>query len=173
MTVRKPLPYLLAFVLGLAAAALAACGAKENPAMIPAANAQELKADLGAVLAAVDSRNCGDADRAIRQARSDLLALPAGTSKRLRARLQEGVDRLARQAADECQQRTTDTTATETTATDTTPPAPEPAPTVPTATTPPPPTTTVHTTPPATQTTQTAPPVSTVPPGDTGGAGAP
>src|SRR5689334_2478240 len=47
------LPYLLAFVLGVGAAALTACGST-NKAMIPASNASKLKSDLDEVLNAID-----------------------------------------------------------------------------------------------------------------------
>lgn len=169
MTVRaRPLPYALAVVLGLGAAGLTACGAKTNPAMIPAANAEQLKADLDDVLAAIGSSDCAAADRAIRQVRTDLLELPSGTSRRLQDRLEEGVARLAEQAARECEADTqTETTAT--TQTETLPTTTEP----PVITTAPPPTTPTETatTPPATTTT---PPVATVTtPEDTGGTGAP
>ncbi|MEO6496157.1 MAG: hypothetical protein ABIO51_01610 [Solirubrobacteraceae bacterium] len=159
----KALPYLLAFVLGLGAAGLAACGAKTNPAMIPADNAAELRDHLDDVLQAIDSEDCGDAGRAIEQVRSDLRSLPSGTSQRLQERLEEGVAKLAEQADEECQETTTtetQTTTTETlptTTTETVPPE-----TVPPETTPTTPPETTPTTPP--ETTPTVPP-------DTGGVG--
>jgi hypothetical protein len=161
----QALPYLLAFVLGLGAAGLAACGGKTNPAMIPASNASELRGHLDDVLSAIDSEDCTGAQRAIDQVRSDLQSLPSGTSQRLQDRLKEGADKLATQAAKECQATTTTattattttttipTTTTETTTTDT----------VPT-------TTTTETTPPITTTTETTPPITTTtPPSDPGG----
>jgi hypothetical protein len=116
----QALPYLLAFVLGLGAAGLAACGNKTNPAMIPAANASELKDHLDDVHAAIDNEDCGEAARAVAQVRADLESLPSGTSQRLQARLKEGVDALDKQAAEECQPTATTDTATQTTATITT-----------------------------------------------------
>jgi len=161
----QALPYLLAFVLGLGAAGLAACGAKTNPAMIPADNAAELQDHLDEVLLAIESEDCGDAARAIGQVRSDLTSLPSGTSQRLQQRLEEGVARLAEQADEECRETTTtetQTTTTETlptTTTETVPPE-----TVPPETTPTTPPETTPTTPP--ETTPTTPP-------DTGGVDAP
>lgn len=171
MTVRRPpaktLPYLLAFVLGLTAAGLSACGAKTNPAMLPAENAAELKDHLDDVLAAIESEDCGDASRAVAQVRSDLESLPSGTSQRLQDRLREGADALAKQAAEECEGTRTETTETapetETTQTET----------LPTVTTAPPveppPVETTPTEPAPAETTPTPAPTETVPPESTGG----
>jgi len=165
----KALPFVLAFVLGLGAAGLAACGAKTNPAMIPADNAAELQDHLDEVLQAIDSEDCGDAGRAIEQVRSDLRSLPSGTSQRLQERLEEGVAKLAEQADEECQETTT-TTETKTTTTET-------LPTTTTETVPPetvPPETTPTTPPETTPTTPTTPPETTpTTPPDTGGVNAP
>jgi hypothetical protein len=161
----QALPFLLAFVLGLGAAGLTACGDKENPAMIPADNASELNGHLDDVLNAIESENCGDATQAVAQVKADLESLPSGTSQRLLSRLQEGTTALEKQAAKECQGTETATTATPTataetvtTETVTTPTATTP-PTTPTETTPP--TTPTETTPPTTTPTDTT--------GDTGG----
>lgn len=178
MTVRsrpqQALPYVLAFVLGLTAAGLAACASKTNPAMIPAANATELKDRLDAVLAAVESKECPGAQRAVDQVRADLESLPSGTSQRLQERLQEGVDRLAEQAAEECQaSETTDTATTETVTTETTTTAVETTPTTETV-----PTTPTTATTPTTTPTTTTPHTETTPPSlptpeETGGEAAP
>jgi hypothetical protein len=155
----RALPYVLAFVLGLGAAGLAACGGRTNPAMIPAANADQLNGDLDDVAAALDSHDCTQSGRAVAQVRSDLLELPSGTSRRLLARLQEGVAKLSEQSAKECQAKTTSTATTQTAttvATTTVPTTTAPV-TVPTTTTP------TTTTPTTTQTT------ATTPPDDTGG----
>jgi septal ring-binding cell division protein DamX len=164
----QALPYLLAFVLGLGAAGLTACG-KTNQAMIPATNADELKADLDAVLAAIDSHDCTKVGPPIAQVKSDLLELPEGTSKRLEQKLEEGVAKLEEQATKECvtETETTETTPTETTQTET-------LPTTTTETTPP--TTPTETTPPTVPTTPTTPttttPVQTTT-DDTGGVSTP
>jgi len=161
----RALPYLLAFGLGIGSAVgLAACGGKTNPAMIPAANADQLRGDLDDVLSAIDSHDCNDAGKAIDQVRSDLVELPPGTSKRLRERLDEGVGRLSKQADEECKPKTTSTETTTPTITETVPTTTTPA-TVPTTTTP----TETTTTPPVPTTpTTTTPPATT--PDDTGGA---
>ncbi len=162
MTVRRRprqiVPYLLAFVLGIGAAGLAACGSTANKAMIPAANADALKADLDDVLAAVDAHACSKADGAIRQAQSDLDQLPRETSVRLQHRLKEGLDVLARQSTRECV-KTTPTVSVPTTTVPTVPTTSVPTTTVPTV-----PTTSVPTTP-----TTTIPPTDTVTTPDTGG----
>jgi hypothetical protein len=170
MTVRaRPttvVPYLLAFVLGLGTAGLAACGGKSNPAMIPATNADQLRGDLDAVLSAVESHNCNDADKAIAQVKSDLLELPSGTSKRLQDRLAEGVAKLTEQSAQECKPKTTTTATTAPTTTATVQTVTTTAPPVTTATE------TTPTTVPTTPTTPTTPPITTAPQ-DTGGATTP
>ncbi|MFL5846668.1 MAG: hypothetical protein ACJ762_18450 [Solirubrobacteraceae bacterium] len=162
----RPLPYLIAFALGLGAAGLTACGAKENPAMIPADNASELRSHLDDVLSAIDAHDCGDATRAVQQVRSDLESLPSGTSQRLEARLREATGELAGQAADECQATTATTTETQTVETTTIPTTTTDTTitTTPTTET----TTTVPTTPTTTPTTPTTP-TETTPGDDVGG----
>jgi len=166
MTVRRILPLLLVFALGVGAATLTACGQRTNEAMIPAANAETLRNDLDAVLAAIDGEDCEASEKAIAQVEADLLELPPGTSKRLEQRLTEALARLKEQAAKECRAATTATTPTVTTTTapTTTTTAPPPV----TTTTAPPPTTTTPppTTPPADTTGE---PTGTVPTEDTGG----
>jgi hypothetical protein len=164
----QALPYLLAFVLGLGAAGLAACGNKTNPAMIPADNASELKDHLDDVLAAIESSDCGEASRAVAQVRGDLTSLPSGTSQRLEARLKEGVERLAEQAAEECQP--TETTQTEAPTTTTITPETTTTPVTTATETTPVETTSTETTPPVdTVPTETTAPTDTVPPEGTGG----
>ena len=116
---RRLLPFLLAFSLGIGAAAgLAACGGgKASKALIPAANADQLKGDLDDVSAAVDDQDCTKADSALAQLERDLQELPAGTSKRLTRKLGEGYDRLRRQADRECRPKTTSTETIPTTTT--------------------------------------------------------
>jgi hypothetical protein len=163
VTVRV-LPYLLAFALGLGAAGLTACGSKTNKAMLPAQNAEELMNHLDDVIVAIEGEDCQESARAVAQVEADLRSLPSGTSVRLQERLQEGVNRLKEQSADECQGQTeTQTTQTETTVTETVPTVTETVPPTTTETVPP---TTTETTPPTTTpTTETTPPDT----GDTGG----
>ena len=159
----QALPYLLAFVLGLGAAGLAACGAKTNPAMIPAASAEALKEDLDAVLVAIEDEDCDAAEDAIAQVETDLLELPSGTSDRLEKRLRDALGRLKEQSAEECEKEATTATTPPTVTTTTVPTitTTEPVPTTPPTT--PPPTTPPPTTPPPTT------PAETVPTEDTGG----
>jgi hypothetical protein len=161
----RVLPYLLAFALGLGAAGLAACGAATNTALLPASNADQLKSDLDNVASAVDSQDCTKVDSALAQGQRDLDSLPAGTSQRVQRRLQDGLDRLKRQATKECQP--TATTNTVPTVTTTVPTVTTPTVTTTTTTTP---TTTTPTT--TTPTTTTTTPTITTP-DNTGGATSP
>ena len=157
------LPYLLAFVLGVGAAALTACGST-NKAMIPAQNASNLKSHLDAVLNAIDAHDCGRSGQAIAQVRADLDSLPSGTSQRLSARLREAVAKLSEQSAQECIKTTpTQTTTTETQTTTTETLDTTTTETTPTTTTP-----TTETTPTTPTTTPTTPTTSTST-SDTGG----
>jgi hypothetical protein len=161
------LPYLLAFVLGVGAAGLAACG-NTNKALIPAVNGDALKQHLDAVGAAIDNHDCTASARAIAQVKADLAELPRGTSVRLQSRLEEGIAKLEEQAGKECVETTatTDSTTTQTTQSVTTE-VPPTTTTDTTATTPP---TTPPTTPTTVPTTPDSIPTTT---DQTGGAGAP
>lgn len=158
---RRLLALLLAFALGIGAAAgLAACGSSgSSKALIPAANADQLKSDLDAVSAAVSNQDCSKADSALAQLQRDLQQLPARTSPRLTRKLTEGYDRLRRQAGRECRPRTTSTQTIPTTTTVVPTTTVTTTATTPTTTTP---TTTTTTTTPTTTTTSTIAP-------DTGG----
>jgi hypothetical protein len=140
------LPYLLAFALGLGAAGLTACGGGSSKALIPAANADALKADLANVGDAVDAQDCTKVSSALAQGQRDLDQLPAGTSKRLQRKLQEGITRLSRQAGRECRAATTATATTQTVTTQTVTTTSIPTTTIPTTTTSTTPTTTTPTT---------------------------
>jgi hypothetical protein len=98
----RALPYVLALVLGLGAAALSACGSSGSSALIPSSQAGPLSDDFDRVAAAVADGDCGGAARAVQRAQSDLDALPSSVSQRLRDRLQRGVTALASQAQREC-----------------------------------------------------------------------
>ena len=169
MTVRRVVPLLLAFTLGLGVPFLAACGERENPAMLPAETADELKNHLDDVLAAIASEDCADTRQAIAQVEADLGSLPSGTSVRLQEELRRGVDQLEKQADEECKgtETETETTETETVPTVTEPPVTEPPVTEPPHTEPP------VTEPPVTEPPVTEPPVTEPPPerdtSDTGG----
>jgi hypothetical protein len=154
---RRLMPYVLALALGLGAAGLTACGAATNKALIPAADADQLKSDLDAVGSAVDSQDCAQVGSALAQGERDLQSLPPGTSQRVQRRLQDGLDRLKHQAGKECKPAQTTTTTvptittvpTTTTPTVTTPPVTTPTTTTPTTTTPTTPTTTTPSTTPS------------------------
>jgi hypothetical protein len=126
------LPYLVAALLGVGAAALVACGS-DRQGLIPSSNAERLSSALSAVDRAVDDGDCDAAGRALTRARGALVSLPESVNDRLVARLREGIENLEQVAPERCSEQDTqtetvptttettpDTTATETTATETT-----------------------------------------------------
>jgi cell division septation protein DedD len=162
MRMRRALPFLLALVLGVAAAALVACGSSSSSRrqFIPDRSAQRMSDALDDVRSAVDDGDCTKAEQALARARGVLVNLPSAVSDRLVAQLRQGFDNLKVVAPRECAKNQTQsqtTTTTETTTPETTTTATTPATT--TATTP---TTTTSTTP--TTTTTTTPTTTTVPP---------
>jgi cell division protein FtsN len=152
MIVPRPLPYLLALLLGIGAALLVACGGGTKNG-IPAAIAGDLKSQFEDVQQAVEDGRCEDVSGQLRQVDDGIDDLPSTVDERLRQSLRDASDTLRRTAVTECtdaESSTTETTTTETT----------PAQTTQTQTqTVAPPTTT---TPP--ETTTTAPPPTAVPP---------
>ena len=124
MTVR-PLAYLLVFVLGIGAAGLSACGSSgSSKALIPVTDAGPLQDDFDLVAAAIEDHDCPRASAAVRRAQAHVDSLPRSTSEQLTQRLQNGLQTLQTQAADECVapvDTTTETTATDTTTTETIP----------------------------------------------------
>jgi cell division septation protein DedD len=163
MSMRAALPYLLAAVLGVAAAVLVACGssASDRKKLIPPRSADRLKTALSDVRSAVDDGNCTNAEQAIVRARDALVNLPTAVDDRLVARLRQGIDNLQQIAPDECRKNqttstatTTETTTPETTSTPTTA-------TTDTTTTPTTSTSTTTTTTTTTGTTTTTPPATT------------
>ena len=176
MSMRRALPFLLALVLGVAAAALVACGSSGSSRrqFIPDRSAQRMSDALDDVRSAVDDGDCTEAEQALARARGVLVNLPSSVSDRLVARLRQGLDNLRAVAPDECakhrtqsqtQTATTETTTPETTATETTPSTTTS--TTPTTTTSTTPTTTTSTTP--STTTTTPPPTTTTPADQSGG----
>ena len=164
MSVRRALPYLLALVLGVAAALAVGCGSRSN--LIPSSDAQALKNDLAQVKQAVGGGDCGAAEAALSRARRDALALPPTVDRRLRRRINQFIAALAQSVPRDCQNPTT----TDTTPTDTTPTTTETTPTT-TATTPTTTETTPTTTTPTTPTDTTPPTTDTTPSDGTGGTG--
>jgi hypothetical protein len=180
MRMRAALPFLLAAVLGVATAALAACGSGgDRRDLIPPRSADRLKSALSDVEQAVNDGNCDGAAQALARARGRLVNLPRAVDDRLVARLREGLDNLDQVAQRECQDQATETTTEETTETTTPETTPEETATTDTETTPTTPTdtTTTPTTTPTTDTGATTPPETTppaAPPDDTtGGTGNP
>jgi hypothetical protein len=153
MSVRLP----LAFLLGVATAVLVACGGS-NQKLLPVVTADRLKNDLSDIRNALDNHDCAAAGQALVTFRADLARVPPTVDARLRARLNQGADRLARRIPIDCRQTTTTTTTTTTTPTTTT--------TTPTTTTTTPTTTTTTPTTPTTTT-----PTTPTTPTTTGGAG--
>jgi hypothetical protein len=99
----SPLQLLTAALLGLAAAALLACGST-GKGLIPAAAAGPLQSDFEAVARAAQSGNgdCTATEEAIRKAEQDFATLPASIDRGLRARLRTGIENLSARAQAVC-----------------------------------------------------------------------
>jgi hypothetical protein len=151
----RVLPFVLAALLGAAAAGLVACGGSgsDRSELIPERSADRLKSALSDVRSAVAAGDCEAAQQAVSRARGVLVNLPSAVDDRLAARLRQGLDNLDTVAPRECEERQTQT---ETQQTTTTAPETTPEETTPTETTP---DTTTTETPP--DTTTTAPPDAT------------
>jgi hypothetical protein len=143
----------MAFLLGVAAAVLVACGGS-NKKLLPAVSADRLKNDLADIRQAVDRQDCTAAGNALNRFTTDLQRVPGTVDRRLRARLNEGANRLADRIPIDCNEPTTTTTTVPTTTT-----------TAPTTTTNTTPTTTTNTT--TTPTTPTDTTTSPTTPTDT------
>jgi hypothetical protein len=160
----RVLPFVLAALLGAAAAGLVACGSSgdDRRELIPERSADRLKSALSDVRSAVAAGNCEQARRAVIRARGVLVNLPSAVSDELVARLRQGLDNLDEVAPRQCEQQATQTETQETTTTT----APETTTPEKTTTTE---TTTTETTPPDTTTTETTPPdtTTTAPPDTT------
>lgn len=180
MTVRRPLPHVLALPLGVGVALLVACGGGTKGG-IPAASAGELKSQIADVQQAVDDGRCDDVSGQLRQVEDSIDALPSTVDKRLRQSLRDASDRLHESALSECEVRT-ETTQAETVPTETQTLPPE-APTqdvpaepqtvpAPTSTTPPPPSTTRPAPAPTTSSPQVPPAEPPAPPSGTPDGGA-
>jgi hypothetical protein len=125
VTVRTPIRYLAALLLGGATAVLVACGGS-TAGLIPPSNADELNGHLKDIASAVDDGRCGDAAQAGAALAQAVKALPASVDQRITLRLVSGTNRLEQHIPIDCAaavpNTTTSTTATTTTAstTDTT-----------------------------------------------------
>jgi outer membrane biosynthesis protein TonB len=161
MIVPRPLPYLLALVLGVGAALLVACGGGTKGG-IPSASAGDLKSQIEDVQQAVEDGRCEDVSGQLRQVDEGIDRLPASVDDRLRTSLRDASEALRRAAVSECADRET-TTTTQPTQTQTQPTQTQtPTQTVPPETSTAPPETT--TTPPPTAVPPPPPPPQTVPP---------
>jgi hypothetical protein len=115
----------LAFVLGIAAALLVACGSS-NQKLLPAVSADRVKNHLAEVRQALDQQDCQKAEAGVQALYSDLGRIPPTVDRGLRTRLREGVDKLNQRVPTDCRQPTTTTDTVPTTTapaqtTDTTP----------------------------------------------------
>jgi hypothetical protein len=154
MSVRLP----LAFLLGVATAALVACGGGSSDKLLSQTSADRIKNDLADVRNAIDQQDCQAAESALQDLNRDLDRLPSSVDRRLRRNLRQGYNKLAQRVPIDCEQPTTTTETTPTT-TETTPTTTETTPTT-TETTP----TTTETTP-----TTTTPPETTTTDGSSNG----
>ncbi|HEV3093226.1 MAG TPA: hypothetical protein VGY30_01785 [Solirubrobacteraceae bacterium] len=156
----RPIKFLAAALLGVAAAVLVACGSS-GTGLIPAASAGPLQSDFEAVAQAAQSGNgnCLTTESKLGKTEQDFLALPASVDAGLRRRLHEGIANLRKVALAMCAQPSAGATTTTPTTT-----APTTTPSTTTTTT----TTTPTTTTPTTPTTTT-----TTPPNNGGGTPAP
>jgi hypothetical protein len=172
--VRRALPHTIALLLGVLAALAVGCGSRSN--LIPGGDATNLKAQLAQIKQDVEAGSCDGLEDRIRRVHDDAVALPSKVDKRLRSRINDGIQALENTAGTDCraakaaqtqtQTQTTETVPTDTqtqpTETTTTPTTPQPTTTEPPATTTEPPTTvTTPTTPSDTGT--------PAPPADNGG----
>jgi hypothetical protein len=98
--VRRPLPYLVALILGVAAAVAVGCGDRSN--LIPSSDAAALKAQLSQIKADVDAGNCTGLDGKLQQVHDDATNLPGKIDRGLRSRINDGVQALQQTAPDDC-----------------------------------------------------------------------
>jgi hypothetical protein len=154
VSVRLP----LAFLLGVATAALVACGGGSSDKLLSQSRADRIKSDLADIRSALNQQDCQAAEQALQTLNRDLDRMPSSVDRRLRRNLRQGYNKLAQRVPIDCAKPTT-TTTVPTTTTETTPTTTETTPTT-TETTP----TTTETTP-----TTTTPPETTTTNGSTNG----
>jgi hypothetical protein len=154
VSVRLP----LAFLLGVATAALIACGGGSSDKLLSQTRADLIKKDLANVRNAINQHDCQAAEQALQDLNRDLDRMPSSVDRRLRRNLRQGYNKLAQRVPIDCEAPTTTTETTPTT-TETTPTTTETTPTT-TETTP----TTTETTP-----TTTTPPETTTTDGSANG----
>ncbi|HMJ33570.1 MAG TPA: hypothetical protein VK501_06610 [Baekduia sp.] len=170
---RRLLPHLVALVLGVAAAVAVGCGDRSN--LIPPSDASSLKAQLAQIKADVDAGDCTGLGDKLQRVHDDATSLSSKVDRRLRSRINDGIQALQQTAPTDCE--TAAAAQTDTQPTDTQPPEPTTTETQPTTTETVPPETTTTAPPPTT--TETVPPDTTTqpptttsdtpPPADNGG----
>ena len=158
MTVLRPVTILLVLCLGALASFAVACGSGggDEEKLISSSRAEKIKEELDKIETRVEDGRCDDLRFALERLDGLIDGLPGPTDRRLRDRLQEGVDNLETVSREDCEGNQTETTTTETSPPETIPTTPPE--TVPPETTPP------ETTPPPTTTPQTTPPPDQEPP---------
>ncbi len=152
MTVSRLMRLMPAGLLGAGAAVLVSCGSS-GAGLIPSENAGPLVSDFQKVEQAAlkGGGNCAPTQAALRTTEHDFAALPASVDAGLRARLQQGISHLQKQALELCTEPLSTTTGESTSTTP--PPSTKTTTTEPTGTTPP----TSSTTPTSTAPTGTTP----------------
>jgi cell division protein FtsN len=166
--VRRALPFVLALVLGVAAAVAVGCGGDRSN-LVPQSRAQSLKQQLAQIQQDIADGSCEGLSAKVEAVLRDAEDLPGNVDKRLRSRINEGVRALRETAPADCaagrttetqptdtvapetttQETTTQSTTTQETTTQETPTEPTPTPTNPVPTTSTPTPTTAEPTPPA------------------------
>ena len=137
MTVRPPLPAMIAaLALGLAVPFAAACG-EEREGLIGPNRAADMQEHLDRIDELVAGGRCEGVTDRLDALAAEVQDLPQSVDADLRARLEEGVANLQTQAPEECRdQNTTDTTTTPETTPETVPEETVPEETVPQETVP-------------------------------------
>jgi hypothetical protein len=176
---RRPLPSLLALLLGVGAALLAACGASTRGG-VPAADASTITSQLESVRTRVADGTCDGLATQLRRVNTAIDSLPRSVDNRLVSALRDGAERLQTAAIRECNANSVPTTTTtapaETTTTQTQPQTqtqPTETTTTPADTTTVPPDTVTTPPPPPTATVAPVPPAEPPPPGIGPGGGTP
>jgi hypothetical protein len=113
MTMRPVTRYAAPVAIGLTSVLLAACGGSGS-GLIPTADAGPLERDFEEVarLAFSGNGSCGQTTEAIEKTERDFAKISASVDAALRARLQEGLSNLRKQALAQCAHVTTSSSST-------------------------------------------------------------
>jgi hypothetical protein len=137
VTVRPPLPALIAaLALGLAVPFAAACG-EEREGLIGPNRAADMQEHLDRIDELVAGGRCEGVSDRLRALAAEIQDLPQSVDPELRSRLEEGVANLETQAPEECRDQNTTETTPETVPEETVPEETTPPETTPPETTPP------------------------------------